>query len=63
MIGPLQSWTAEEEAIFLEVIEKLCATQLWAEIKKDGRLEYRGSPGIRAHYLAFVSRVGFMHVS
>jgi len=53
-----QEWTAEEDAIFLEVMEKMCVAGFWQEIKTDGRLAHRGAAGIRAHFLAFVSLAG-----
>ncbi|RXK36001.1 hypothetical protein M231_06715 [Tremella mesenterica] len=45
-------WTKEEDDIFAELIERVCSKHLWNEVKEDGRLEYRGGPGIRAHTIA-----------
>lgn len=42
--------------MFLEMIEAVAREHLWAKIKQDGRLEYRGNPGVRAHLIAVVSR-------
>ncbi|KAK1924263.1 hypothetical protein DB88DRAFT_275101 [Papiliotrema laurentii] len=50
-------WSAEEEAVFLELMERLCMSALWHEIKLDKRLAHRGQPGIRAHILAMFKRL------
>ena len=36
------------------MMEQVVSANLWQAIKTDGRLEYRGQPGIRAHLTAMV---------
>jgi hypothetical protein len=48
-------WTAEEDAIYLEIVASHLKTSLWQAIKADGRLVHHGGPGIRAHTIAAVS--------
>jgi hypothetical protein len=43
-----------EEEIFLEIMSKLVKIGMWEAIKQDGRLAYRGGPGIHAHVAAIV---------
>ncbi|WWC94221.1 hypothetical protein V866_001061 [Kwoniella sp. B9012] len=46
-----QSWTPEEDIIFLELIEELLKEGLYAKVKGDGRLQ-RESSAVRAHLIA-----------
>jgi hypothetical protein len=46
----------DEDAVFVELLDRLAKEQLWGIIRNDGRLVHRGSPGIRAHIIAMVSR-------
>lgn len=48
-------WTAKEDAIYLEIVGSHLKTSIWQAIKADGRLVYRGSPGVKAHTIAAVS--------
>jgi hypothetical protein len=36
-------------------MSKLVKTRMWDAVKDDGRLGYRGAPGIAAHVTAVVS--------
>ncbi|WVQ67628.1 uncharacterized protein L199_005831 [Kwoniella botswanensis] len=51
-----EAWTAEEESIFLEVIDKVLKINLYREIKADGRLQ-RESPAVRAHLIALMNKL------
>ncbi|OCF36810.1 hypothetical protein I316_01406 [Kwoniella heveanensis BCC8398] len=50
------AWTAEEDAIFLDLMLKTLHKNLYNEIKADGRLE-RESPAVRAHLIAMMNRL------
>lgn len=49
------AWTAEEDRIFLELVAEHVKSKMWEVVKADGRLAYRGGPGVRAHAIAMVS--------
>ncbi|WWC62012.1 uncharacterized protein I303_104599 [Kwoniella dejecticola CBS 10117] len=51
-----QNWTAQEDAIFVEMIEEVLKEGLYAKIKNDGRLQREG-PAVRAHLIAFINKV------
>jgi len=48
-------WTAEEEAIYLQLMAEHLQATFWGKIKDDGRLVGRGSTGIKAHLGSVVS--------
>ncbi|KAK8864446.1 hypothetical protein IAR55_001695 [Kwoniella newhampshirensis] len=50
-------WTEEEDAIFIAAIDKLVKSSLWNEVKDDPILGQRGSPGIRAHWIAMCKKL------
>jgi len=43
-----------EDEIFIEIMSKVTKAGMWDAIKDDGRLGYRGAPGISAHLTAIV---------
>jgi len=43
-----------EDEIFIEIMLKVTKAGIWDAIKDDGRLGYRGAPGISAHLTAIV---------
>ena len=43
-----------EDEIFIEIMSKVTKAGMWYAIKDDGRLGYRGAPGISAHLTAIV---------
>ena len=47
-------WTPVEDEIFLEIMSRLVKVRMWDAVKEDGRLGYRGGPGIAAHVTAVV---------
>jgi len=49
-----RKWTPVEDEIFLEIMSKVVKARLWDAVKDDGRLGYRGCPGIAAHVTAIV---------
>lgn len=49
------SWSASEEKIFLEAIDRLVKSNLWAELKGDQEVGKRGANGVRSHWDAMVS--------
>jgi len=49
-----RKWTPVEDEIFLEIMSKLVKARMWDTVKEDGRLGYRGGPGIAAHVTAVV---------
>ena len=49
-----RKWTPVEDEIFLEIMSKLIKARMWDAVKEDGRLGYRGGPGIAAHVTAVV---------
>ncbi|OCF60656.1 hypothetical protein L486_00292 [Kwoniella mangroviensis CBS 10435] len=51
-----QSWTPQEDNIFLELIEELLKESLYAKVKADGRLQ-RESPAVRAHLIALMNKL------
>ncbi|ORX36603.1 hypothetical protein BD324DRAFT_651092 [Kockovaella imperatae] len=53
----IRKWTPQEDAIFIELAMQLLKTDMWKVIKEDGRLAYRGSPGITAHVKAMVKKM------
>lgn len=48
------AWTADEDAIILDLIQELGKEQLWSKIKEDGRLVHRGNDGIKVHFNSMV---------
>jgi hypothetical protein len=46
-------------------MSKLVKARMWDAVKEDGRLGYRGAPGIAAHVTAVVSlaRFNLFHLS
>jgi len=49
-----RKWTPVEDEIFLEIMSKIVKARMWDAVKDDGRLGYRGCPGIAAHVTAVV---------
>jgi len=49
-----RKWTPVEDEIFLEIMSKVVKARMWDAVKEDGRLGYRGAPGIAAHVAAIV---------
>ncbi|WVF71499.1 hypothetical protein IAT40_006305 [Kwoniella sp. CBS 6097] len=50
------AWTAEEDAIFIELMLKTLHKSLYFEIKADGRLA-RESPAVKAHLIAMMNKL------
>jgi hypothetical protein len=44
-------------------MSKLVKARMWDAVKEDGRLGYRGCPGIAAHVTAVVSLSLISHIS
>jgi hypothetical protein len=44
-------------------MSKLVKTRMWDAVKDDGRLGYRGAPGIAAHVTAVVSLPSVSRIS
>jgi len=49
------SWSASEEKKFLEKIDKIVKSNIWAELKFDDEVGKRGANGVRSHWDAMVS--------
>ncbi|KAK4686719.1 hypothetical protein P7C73_g3400, partial [Tremellales sp. Uapishka_1] len=50
-------WTEEEDKIFLDILFEDGKQMIWNSIKADGRLEYRGSAGVKAHFVAVMNKL------
>jgi hypothetical protein len=50
-----RKWTPVEDEIFLHIMYKVVKARMWDAVKEDGRLGYRGAPGIAALVTAVVS--------
>ncbi|KAI9639723.1 uncharacterized protein MKK02DRAFT_40048 [Dioszegia hungarica] len=51
------AWTADEDAIILDLIQELGKEQLWSKIKEDGRLVHRGNDGIKVHFNSMMGKI------
>lgn len=50
-----QRWTPEEDAILVDLLEKVIKEHIWSVVKVDGRLVSRTSYGVQYHALMLVS--------
>jgi hypothetical protein len=53
--SPKKIWSNSEEQKFLEAIDKIVKSSLWAELKGDEEVGKRGANGVRSHWDAMVS--------
>ncbi|WRT66415.1 uncharacterized protein IL334_003371 [Kwoniella shivajii] len=51
-----ETWTAEEDRIFIEIMDKVLKNHLYPEVKADGRLT-RESPAVRAHLTSMMNKL------
>ncbi|WWC70033.1 uncharacterized protein I206_103977 [Kwoniella pini CBS 10737] len=51
-----EAWTNEEDAIFIEIIDRVLKAGLYQEVKMDGRLQ-RENQAVRAHLTAFMNKL------
>jgi len=49
-----RKWTPVEDEDIVEMMSKLVKARMWDAVTEDGRLGYRGGPGIAAHVTAIV---------
>jgi hypothetical protein len=51
------SWSGDEEALFLDVINSICRKNLWMEAKEHDLLKGRGADGVKRHLDALVRQL------
>lgn len=51
-------WSADEDAIFAEIAERILRANMWDEVKADGRLAHRKANGI---YMRIGVMVSLLH--